>query len=593
MQSDVCKDEDVEKILEDEKKENDTTTVEPTVIEVPIPEGEKDSSVEEVDNEELYKLKPNLSPDSEEIVKIDNERKEYLIARAKEAEIDFSTIELGENGYTPKITDEMVEVFASYSNGLFDKDFMNVYIDQAVSIIDQYLDFKKMVDGGMIDEDDLEYYDGLSKSAEEGRLILALVQNEYNKIKKEFDENKVFELQSKAMTISLLRDFFVEKFRLTDTLYYDKVDDVSKFDKSEFLDNEIAEKMFVSPIFRQYIYRMRVMSESRHDYGPLTPKFFETEFDELIYGINAYIDTLEDQKDIDIKEIIYKDFNNLNYVKAVLTMMFIVNNDPFINLEKNKELVERLKAKLDPNNCFTTSEDNPFKHLYDMFNNDLINVLSNADKLKTLCERMKLIVTSDKVYKKLKVDIELPYVDFIKTISENIPDIKGTKIVKWGKYYALLKKFELYHSVKLACETYSNESIPNETKRSVLIEMITSFLVEYMGIVIGKMTSDIKNNVTDNVYSKEIRPTMFAMIMNSILLQHELGFKSEFKNDETSGDGLYSLAEKVFGNQYKYMIVDKDKDYLLKKVDLIKTRREYYSSVEELIMLFRLGLNNI
>lgn len=598
MSENEIKEEEV-KIEETSPKPEDKAA---TVIEVPIPESEKDPSVEELDEEEFDKIKPNLAPDDEKITKLDEERKNYLIERAKEANIDFSTIKLGEDGYTPEISDEMVEVFASYSNGIFDKEFMQIFIDQATSIIGQYLDFKSMVDNGMIDEDDLEYYNGLGKSAEESRVVLALIQNEFNKIKKDFDENKVFELQSKAMTLSLLRDFFIEKFSLTDTLSLEnqlnKVD-ISKYDRKEKLEKDIREMMFVSPIFREYVYRMCVLANVRKNKKPLSSEFFTDGLDELIFGINSYINNSYDKNDINVGEIIYKELNHLNFVKAVMTMMFLSNNDEFVKIddtdEKRKNAIQTLKNKLDPNNIYTSASDNPFKSLYEKFT-EIYNSINNKETLVAILNKMCSIVESDVTYKNLKkyykLDIKQKYADVIKTISEHMPDVNGTSIVKWGKYYALLKKYELYHTCELVYKSMEENGKPEEIRANI-IEMITSFMVEYMNIVNGKLISDIDSFVSENVYSKEMRPTMFGMIVNNILLQHELGFKSDISVENSSGDGLYALAEKVFGNQYKYIIIDKEKDYLLKEVNLTNTRKEYYSVVSLLFDLFKCGINAI
>jgi hypothetical protein len=173
-----------------------------------------------------------------------------------------------------------------------------------------------------------------------------------------------------------------------------------------------------------------------------------------------------------------------------------------------------------------------------------------------------------------------------------MPDVNGTSIVKWGKYYALLKKYELYHTCELVYKSMEENGKPEEIRANI-IEMITSFMVEYMNIVNGKLISDIDSFVSENVYSKEMRPTMFGMIVNNILLQHELGFKSDISVENSSGDGLYTLAETVFGNQYKYIIIDKEKDYLLKEVNLTNTRKEYFAVVSLLFDLFKCGIDAI
>lgn len=569
----------------------------PTVLEVPIPETEKDSSVEEVDSSD-FELKPNLSPDSEQIVKVNEERKAYLLKRAQESEIDLEKVTMDKDGHTPLITDEMIDVFVAYSNNIFDRDFMLVYIEQAKSIIEQYIDYEDLVQRGLTDEDDLEYYDNLGKSYEESRLILAMVQTEYTKIVKEFKENKVFENQSKVLTNSMLRDFFVGKFKLTDSLYsVGKLVDISAVDKTEKLDEEIRKKLFVSPIFKEYVYRMYVNSDVNAKWCLFGKEFLDKYLSMFICGINTYINYSGSTENIDLKDIIYKDFNNFNFVKAVLMLMLILNNDPFAETNKTEnyeKTVETLKTKLDPNGYYTSKEDNIFKKLYDKFVN-LLELLSQMKNVYSINKALRESLVEDKLYKKIDLSIDTEYKEFITEFATKIPDINGTSIIKWGEYYSFLKKYELYYSSVLLMQTFSTETNEcSEQTRSKAIEFLMSYIVELMNMVYGNFLCDIDDFISENVYSKEMRRPMFAMITNNILFQHELGFKSDFepeKNDH--GDELYKLAETTFGDSYKYIIVEKDKDFLLKDVNLIETRQNYYEIVERMFDFIELGIKNV
>ena len=533
----------------EEKKENTDVTV----IEVPVPETEKDSSVEEVDKtinkstaEESFDIKPQLSPDSEQVKKVTEEQKEYLLKRAKEANIDVDKLEYEEDGVTPKITDEMLELFAIYSNGIFDKEFFQIYIDQAKSIIDQYKDFKSMVDKGLTDEDDMEYYSGLAKGYEEARLIIGLVQTEYNKMCKDFEENKIFENQSKAITLSLLRDYFVNEFKLVDTWLHPILKDpkeIAEFDRTKELEDSIRKMMFVAPILN---------SGETHD--------------------------------IDLKTIITRDMNNMNFVKAILTTMFIYNNDEFIkDINVSEESLNTLKKKMNPNDVYTKTEDNIFTELYKNFST-IKQYFIDKQFITRLFAIVSNNVTSDKIFKIVGIDLNESYDKFIIKFSEKLPEITGTSIIRWGQYYSYLKKYEFYHSVKLLKEYIEGEEKNEKTGETLLIDCISTYLVEYLNMIYGKVLSDLDIFVKENVYSASMRQTMFAMLTNSILMQHELGFKSDFNPEtESSGDGLYELAQKVFGEQYKFIIVDKEKDILLKDVDLTETRKCYFNAINELM----------
>ena len=578
-----------------------------TVIEVPIPETEKDSSVEEVDKtiddstaEEQFGVKDALSSNSEKVKQISEEQKEYLLKRAKEANINFDELECDERGI-PKISDEMLEIFSIYSNGLFDKDFLGIYIDQAMAIIDQYFDFKDMIDKGMTDEDDMEYYTGLGKSYEESRLILGMIQSEYKKIVSDFENNKIFEHQSKALTLSLLRDYFVDKFKLTDSWLHPGISDVkeiAKFDKTIELENDIRTKMFVAPIFKQYAYRMYVKSKVDRSLGSFSSKFLNYHFNELICGLSSYIKYSGETHDIDIKTIITRDMNSMNFIKAVLTLCFIENDDPFVkSINLKEESIETLKNKLNPDGIYTKpeTENKIFESLYIRFKT-LYEHFSDIQFITRLYNECVTSLKTDKVYKIVNLDIDEPYENFIVEFSGKLPDITGTSIMRWGEFYSYLKKYELYHSVKLVKELLSttDESKTEEYKRTMIIDCITTYLVEYLNMIYGKMLSDIDEFIKDNVYSAQVRPTMFSMLENNLLMQHELGFKSDFRPDEnSSGDKLYELAEKVFGEQYKFIIIDKEKDVLLKSVDLKETRMEYFKTVEKLEDLMIMCAENL
>ena len=574
----------------EEKKENTDVTV----IEVPVPETEKDSSVEEVDKtinkstaEESFDIKPQLSPDSEQVKKVTEEQKEYLLKRAKEANIDVDKLEYEEDGVTPKVTDEMLELFAIYSNGIFDKEFFQIYIDQAKSIIDQYKDFKSMVDKGLTDEDDMEYYSGLAKGYEEARLIIGLVQTEYNKMCKDFEENKIFENQSKAITLSLLRDYFVNEFKLVDTWLHPILKDpkeIAEFDRTRELEDSIRKMMFVAPIFKEYAHKMFIRCKGDHSLNSFDKKFTDSNFESLIYGLNSYIKNSGETHDIDLKTIITRDMNNMNFVKAILTTMFIYNNDEFIkDINVSEESLNTLKKKMNPNDVYTKTEDNIFTELYKNFST-IKQYFIDKQFITRLFAIVSNNVTSDKIFKIVGIDLNESYDKFIIKFSEKLPEITGTSIIRWGQYYSYLKKYEFYHSVKLLKEYIEGEEKDEKTGESLLIDCISTYLVEYLNMIYGKILSDLDIFVKENVYSASMRQTMFAMLTNNILMQHELGFKSDFNPEtESSGDGLYELAKKVFGEQYKFIIVDKEKDILLKDVDLTETRKCYFNAINELM----------
>ncbi len=243
---------------------------------------------------------------------------------------------------------------------------------------------------------------------------------------------------------------------------------------------------------------------------------------------------------------------------------------------------------MNPNDVYTKTEENVFTELYKNFAT-IKQYFTDKQFITRLFAIVSNNLTSDKIFKTVNIDLNESYDKFIIKFSEKLPDITGTSIIKWGQYYSYLKKYEFYHSVKLLKEYIEGEEKNEKTGETLLIDCISTYLVEYLNMIYGKILSDLDIFVKENVYSAPMRQTMFAMLTNSILMQHELGFKSDFNPEtESSGDGLYELAQKVFGEQYKFIIVDKEKDILLKDVDLTETRKCYFNTIDELMkfMLF-------
>ena len=117
----------------------------------------------------------------EDIDKIDAEAKEYLEKHSKEAEIDWDKIEFeDEEKNFPKISKEELDVFCTISEGFIDREAVETYIRIAHADIENYLEMKQLVDSGEATEDDKDYYDSLSKSKENSRIISTIRQDMTN-----------------------------------------------------------------------------------------------------------------------------------------------------------------------------------------------------------------------------------------------------------------------------------------------------------------------------------------------------------------------------------------------------------------------------
>ena len=180
------------------------SVVKPT--EIIVEKTEEDST--DVSTEEIV----DNAMKKEDIDKIDAEAKEYLEKHSKEAEIDWDKIEFeDEEKNFPKISKEELDVFCTISEGFIDRESVETYIRIAHADIENYLEMKQLVDSGEATEDDKDYYDSLSKSKENSRIILATIQQDGRKLDKEFKESRIAEDLIKAVTLKACSDYIVKK----------------------------------------------------------------------------------------------------------------------------------------------------------------------------------------------------------------------------------------------------------------------------------------------------------------------------------------------------------------------------------------------
>ena len=155
-----------------------------------------------------------------------------------------------------------------------------------------------------------------------------------------------------------------------------------------------------------------------------------------------------------------------------------------------------------------------------------------------------------------------------------------------------MKIYEVYYSLA----SLKNKEVKEDVDYYNIFSLLFSEFVSY---IYSDFITDIDKFITDTVYKKDTRSFMFGMLMNNLLLQHELGFKTDIRTKEITVEdleapknedgspamkvlpinnvapGIYSLAKEVFRDQYDYMVGDQDSDILLKDVDLVETRKKY------------------
>jgi hypothetical protein len=560
--------------------ESNVEVKEATVTDVDLPEEDKsDISVEET----LENAKP-IDANSEEVKKINEEQKNYLLKRAKETNIDWENITYESDGVTPTVTNENIDVFSAFVSDFIDPSSMYFYVDQARDAIRSYFEVKELVDSGNATKSDLDYYKVCGEGYEDARIVLAMIQVESSRLEKEFNESGIAEDFIKGITLKNLRDYIVERFRFNKT-WCNTSENIKDLDDTKEIEDSILKTLFVTTLFNKTFerYRCKAISSKIHNiFGKKFISDFNTQF---IKGIQSYINCIPDKNNIDIKTVITRDFKALDFVNAVILFAMIEENDPIVaDLTLSEEEKTTLKSKLNPNNYFTCDENNNiYKKINKLINKiiDKLLVIENLDKFVNLSFD---ILKSDPLHNKIMLGIDLEayknYPEYIARIATFFPEINGIRIMEWGKVYAYMNKYETYITYYNLKQILSDPEISDKDKRKGAFNTVKSIMNSLFMFAYGDFISTLTEFIKENVYSREPRPLMFTNIIRNVVMQHEFGFKADFTPTvDDSGEVLYEKAKTSFGKEYRFMIGKEKDDILLKNVNLTDTRKAYIDIV--------------
>jgi hypothetical protein len=536
---------------------------------------------------------------------IDEEHKKYLLERAKESNINWDEIEFEDaEKQIPLLTDEDRNLFVTISEGYFDRDLLNMYIDESMGTIEQYLQIKSIVDSGEADEADMAYYEELSKGFQDAKIVLASIQVESRALAKSFKESKVSEDFIKAIALKSLHDFLVKRFKYTDTWknhskHYSEAE-LADIDRTKLIEENIFKKMYITTMFNEYIHRYNVKQNFDTDkaLNVLSVDFMDIGLSMLINAIEAHIKCVKDQTNIDLASIIDRDFKYMECVKAPILYALLKHDHSIGKMSKDGEL---LVSKLNPNGVF----DSEFDTLYETYKT-FVKAITNESTLKNILSDYEHMITTDPLFRiigpEIGVDKFNDYKLMITAISNHIPDIEGTKIREWAKWYKYMRKFENYYSIyTLANSTKPegfNDQIGDESVviyEKLVFNVIMGISKEIYDYIYSEMIIDVSEFIKMSLMDRSVRPFLFEVVMNNLSLQHHLGFISTLKiggeDDNTKGDKLYEFAKEQMGEkQYEYFIVDKESDILLKDVDLVETRRAYIQFTTEVLNTVNSGI---
>ena len=568
------------------------TVIKPTEIAVEKTEEDAtDVSTEEIVDNAMKK---------EDIDKIDAEAKEYLEKHSKEAEIDWDKIEFeDEEKNFPKVSKEELDVFCTISEGFIDREAVETYIRIAHADIENYLEVKKLVDSGEATEDDKEYYDSLSKSKENSRIILASIQQDGRKLDREFKESRIAEDLIKAVTLKACSDYIVKKYRLSNS-WRPSSDERHKIDNTEFIMDELLNKMYIAPLFHNIIERDRIKSEVSMKYNLFGSKFYNSHLDDFAEAVRVYI--RQGKLDFDkltIEKILTSDMKTFEFMRLPMVWALKKFNTSIASVkewEMTPEEEEKISSRMNPNNLFETE----LKELANWID-DTIDLLLDPTVAENGMKLAMDIIQKDPFTKKIASDPNYDWSNSEKVmmdIAELIPEnVTKQNFSSWAVIYKYLQKYERYYLFYNLSTTIKSDKIDADKKRVSTFTVLCGLVEDYYMFMVGELITSMNGFLYEAGYNGETQNIMFSTVMSNFICQHELGYRqkliTEGEDQNVSGDGLYDLAENLLKDKFTYIIGNKNDDILLKNVNLIETRRTYIKDCTELISFIHYNLSDV
>lgn len=588
-----------------------------TEVEAPLPESNPDDITPEESIRDLSKKEID-----ENIKRIDDEHRKYLLDRAKESDIDWDKIEFEDkNKDIPLLSDKDKKLFITVSEDYFGKDMLDMYIDEARATIEQYKEMRELVESGKADTADMDYFETLSKGYQESRVILACIQKSAREIETSFEESKIAQDFIKAITLNSLHDFLLGKFRYNRSLVSNKceLENLKTIDIADDIDKNIKKNMFVTTLYDLYIDRYQCLLESdvtvdHQNYGKnniFSPEFNSKMLKRYINSINIYIKHLEKKTDIDVSKIINTDLKALDFAKACVAYSLAKTDNKYKEILTDKQF-KIMDSKLNLDDINKENAEAMVRSINEFINDGL----KNEKIYSKLCESYDYLLRHHKCFNKISPKIGIDeenlckYTDVISTISSKFPVLEGTNLTsEWADWYTFMRIYETYYSLMSFKRKEEKEDIDYYNIFTILFSDFTSYIY-------SDFITDIDQFINESVYKKDVKSTMFGMILNNILLQHELGFKADIRTKEVTvpinennkenelvekilppnncAPGIYDLAKDVFRKEYEYMIGENvETDILLKDVDLVDVRKRYMFVTGKIIVFMFFCLRHL
>ena len=587
---------------EEEKKHVEDLSVieEGATIEVPNPpvtEDEADGNIEPPAKrmKDDPKVKEAFEKARERCVKRYNERKE-------EDKFDPETLVYeDENKTIPLVTVEDIKLFDAASEGMFEGLDMETYVSMARSDIEDYNSLKAQYDAGELDETDLEYFENATRSKDESFILLATIQSNAKELSRDFKESHIAEDTIRTVINGVLIHSIVNRFKLIrswDPLQSGKK--LEELDDTKLIVEDVQKNMYPATFYKEYAKLDSIRAQNLNHNQFFIGKFNDY-IDDIIWALSTYVKNNPSAKidSITIGKILEKDFKGLDFTRTITSYATVKTNSDLISTteegSKINENVLKLGKTIAPNESFDELTNTVEAALDSL----IANIIANTKKIEMLRDLALDNFKRDPMYKKLiKDNPDVNLEEFNKTcvkISDLIPDLTNSTIPKWGKAYAFIQKYVRYFTYFDFLRSHEIAGSDEKAQKiNAFVKFVVPILTDWNVFTYSNIVNMLYSNVADE-YPKDSRSMVFSTVINNILLQHELGFKSKLEpgTTEFKGEMLFDLAKSVFGDRYDFMVdgSDIEKDVLLGKVDIVEIKKTYFQNTIDIINMININFS--
>lgn len=484
-----------------------------------------------------------------------------------------------EDKLIPLVTKENVEIFEGITSQFVGNMEVNSWISIAKTEIAEYKEMMKRE--SELDEDERKYYENLKDSVQSSKELLALIQTNAIKIEKDFNENKIAESAIKASVMQTLHDFIIDRYPIIEN----KDETISNYEKL------MKKNSFLISIFDQSLVRM----SKKHKLWE--KDVIEDSAFEYTSAISTYVKMLKGNDNIDISSIITHDFEYMNFFTILILYCVVKNED--VDSDYVKLILKNVSDKTKENlrNTFdlhgALNSDSIIENIYDKVK-CIISILSKKDTVEFLKSKYMDVLLDDKTFKfycyvdgtnELKKPQEI-----LKDLVLNTPQIIDDKIGPWARYFRIVRVLNMY----LMFDDMSKAIDKGENVEELAFNVLLKMVKDKYDYLFTSFVTDFNFFIKETVNAKDSRDIFFKTSMNFINIMHAFCFKSIISPEEMKEEGfIYNVAKRVMGQKnFDNTVVDEKEDVMLKELDIMQTKCEYFNLVEKLLVYIENSINS-